>query len=163
MIRRFARWNPGFSRSGPCAGGGPTRQTKVDRPSGGCAVERTAPDRLRRKEDSCGVKRRAGGGDETLLLGGGGNSRVSHQESNQGRWGQSQVPTAELVGLDSRMISINMNQPAVVVQRDAQLDGKWAARLGQPAAPARAECSSGSDPGQEYDTSTRIPHSYPDR
>ena len=71
--------------------------------SGGRAIERAAPDRLRLEEDAGGVEGRAGRRDETLLVGRGRDTRVAHQQPNQGRLGQGQVPPAELLGLDARM------------------------------------------------------------
>src|SRR5207253_502576 len=102
-------------------------------------VEGTAPDRFRREEDPGGVQGRARRSDEAILVGRGGNPRVTHQKTSQGRWRQGQVPAAELFRLDVRMLAVDVDQPAMVFDVDAQLERKGAAGVARPARQLRKD------------------------
>ncbi len=92
--------------------------------SGRGAVKRAAPDRLSGKDCPRGVDRRARRGDEAVLFRGGvdarcGPSRAARAPEHDKR----EVSAAELVGLDPRALAAQVNQPALVVAADSELEG----------------------------------------
>ncbi len=108
--------------------GGPDAGSRRLAAKCGSRVERAPPERALREQDAGGVDGRGGGGHDSIGLDGCINARVPHRQPDQGGPAQRQVPAAELVGLDPRLAGLEVNQPAVVVDGQAQL--QWQLGLG---------------------------------
>src|SRR5208337_2110114 len=117
--------NPGNVVNGEFA----ALQGRPARPrSGRGGVQRTAPDWLHGEEDASGVEGRCGRGHESFVAGRGIDAGVTHQQAHQSLGREGQVAAAELVGLDPGVLPLDVNQPAVIVAGDPQLQRQGTAR-----------------------------------